>query len=179
MRGRHRWWVIKRYNLKSTLHALGRSSRRTRAEWSWRNAQRMKLLGIATALPVALHVETLGPLRGRGYFVMQELTGTPLDEKLRSGWRPDAAIVAGIARILAGLLDQCLVHGDLKASNFVVTDDGVWLVDLDGMREVRDAERLAQLFGRDIARFHANWALEPTLGALFRPATAQLVRPAW
>ena len=177
VRGHRRWWVIKRYNVKGPLHALRRASRRTRAEWSWRNGQRLKLLGIASALPVALQVETLGPLRGRGYLITEALGGAPLDEKLRSGWRPDAAALADIERILGGLLDQRLVHGDLKASNFVVTDEGVRLVDLDGMREVRDAERLARRFGRDIVRFHRNWADDPALDAMFRPVTARLVRP--
>ena len=174
VRGRHQWWVIKRYNLKGTVHALSRSARRTRAEWSWRNAQHMKLLGIATAQPVALHVETLGPLRGRGYFVMEALAGTPLDERLRMGWRPGPEFLAELSALFAQLLNQRLVHGDMKATNFVVTDRGVRLVDLDGMREVRDVRRLGPLFARDIARFQANWAGDAELAAVFSKVSVQL-----
>lgn len=167
VRGRQQSWVIKRYNRKGALHTLGHAARRTRAELSWRNAQRLKLLGLPTAHPVALHVETLGPLRGRSYFIMAEVPGMPLDRKVGIEWQPDEPARVALTKIFAGLLSQRLVHGDLKASNFMVTNTGVQLIDLDGMREVPNRDLFNELFAKDLARFRANWLAWPALTAWF------------
>jgi hypothetical protein len=60
-------FVVKRYNIKSWQHAMGRMWRPTRAQRAWQNAHRLRMLGIATFKPIALIERRLGPMRRDAY----------------------------------------------------------------------------------------------------------------
>ena len=47
-------WVVKRYNIKSLAHGLGRSVRMTRAAVSWQNANILESLHILTSKPIGI-----------------------------------------------------------------------------------------------------------------------------
>lgn len=157
-------YVVKRYNVKSFTHGLRRALRPTpRYRVAWLSAHRLCRLGIATPRPVAL-LELRQGLSAVAYLVMEDL-GTPRDLReaiAGSGYSP------GIGRDVAGLFralrDARLVHGDTKASNFLVRDEGVYLIDLDALKPGRQ-ER-----SRDVPRFLANWDDRPDVRESFRGA---------
>jgi tRNA A-37 threonylcarbamoyl transferase component Bud32 len=68
--------------------------------------------------------------------------------------------LASIVRLFSGLKAAGLIHGDTKASNFIVCEGRVLLVDLDALHEGMEQ-------ARDIARFLANWNTEPDLRQRF------------
>ena len=57
--------------------------------------------------------------------------------------------------------DYGIVHGDMKATNFLVTDQGLTVLDLDGMFQESDQRRFAKAFGKDLQRFAKNWENDP------------------
>jgi serine/threonine protein kinase len=67
--------------------------------------------------------------------------------------------VEQIARLVRELHRRQLSHRDLKAGNLLVTQEGVWLIDLVGvmpMRKLSEARRL-----QNLARLHASFYRNP------------------
>ena len=158
--------VIKRYNIKNPVHGFRRAFRKSRAWCSWRNAFHMEFLGIPSLKPVALIENRFGPIRTTAYLVTEYLEGPDALSGLKDLAEPNGELEA-IAEILDELSSAKLTHGDLKATNFLMTPDGPVIIDLDGMEEHADAGRFARAFGRDLERFMANWQDEPELRERF------------
>ena len=82
--------------------------RRRRARRAWRNAHRLRLLGIETPHPVALIERWFGP----SYVLLRDVGGIDLSERFANGHiQPLVALFADLAR--AGL-----VHGDTRSYQF-------------------------------------------------------------
>jgi tRNA A-37 threonylcarbamoyl transferase component Bud32 len=168
--------IIKRYNMKSALHWLRRCLRASRAVKGWRLGQRLSLLGIATAKPIAF-VETrfLG-LRGKSYLLMEYVEGEHSGEYFAASVRDtDAAATTAnkIISLLENLAKLHLTHGDLKMTNILFEKQSPILIDLDGMHEHHSLWcRLA--FHQEIKRFMKNWRDRPTIYALFEQRVREM-----
>lgn len=154
--------VIKRYNFKNAWHRVRRMFRRSRARHSWANACRMEFLGIPSVKPVALIENRFGPIRGRAYFITEYVEGVDAFEWLHSIKNPNGELEA-LSSILHELSDSRISHGDLKATNFVMSPDGPVILDLDAMREHKSSESFQRAFKRDLDRFMKNWQDRPEL----------------
>ena len=140
--------VVKRYNIKSCGHRFRRWFKR-RALTAWRNGHRLELLAIPTAEPLALVERRWGPLTGRCYLVMEDKGGLDLGtEALANGWLPGR--LDQVAALLQLLKAAELGHGDTKASNFLIHDGRVHLIDLDALSPRRD-------HAADVTRFLDNF----------------------
>lgn len=158
-----RRWVVKRYNTKSRWHALRRLVRGSRAVNCWNAAARLREAGIDTPRPVAaLEERYFGVLRGRSYFIHEFVDGEALAERLRRGSDQQARLVDQAAGIVRRLRAAGIVHGDLKATNFLVSNGQVILVDLDATRCTR-GRRLQTGLKKDLQRFLRNWSDQPDL----------------
>jgi tRNA A-37 threonylcarbamoyl transferase component Bud32 len=58
-------------------------------------------------------------------------------------------------------------HGDLKATNFLMAQDGPVIIDLDAMRQLKDPEQFEKAFNKDLDRFMKNWEDNPELASRF------------
>jgi RIO-like serine/threonine protein kinase len=65
--------------------------------------------------------------------------------------------VDAIVELFRRLRRAGLVHGDTKATNFVVATDGLTVLDLDAMRRPRNRRLRERGQARDVERFCANW----------------------
>ena len=152
--------VIKRYNLKSRFHAVSRALRPTRAIISWRNANRLRFMGVSTPQPLAVIEERWGPLRGRAYFISAYLAGQPINEVIQQNLS-DIDVLNNCADLVLRILQQfCrlrLSHSDLKASNLIVAQDQLFIIDLDGMKKHTSNRKFQHAFRRDIIRLLQNW----------------------
>ena len=155
--------VIKRYNMKNGWHWLRRCTRPSRAWTNWRNAHWLELLGLHTPAPIAFLEMRCGPLRGRAYYLCEFVGGAALDSELAARQPTDREIEEMKNYFTVAAAEQ-LVHGDMKATNFLLADEQLSILDLDAMREVADSSRWRALFQRDFARFarnfhgtHSNW----------------------
>ena len=157
-------YVVKRYNVKSFTHGLRRALRpRPRYRVAWLSGHRLRRLGVATPRPVAL-LEFRRGLANVAYLVMEDL-GTPRDlREAIAGNGYSSRIGRDVALLFRALGDAQLVHGDTKASNFLVRDEGVYLIDLDAVKPGIQAR------SRDVARFLANWDDQPDVRESFRGA---------
>ena len=161
--------VVKRYNIKSLSHRFGRAFRNTRAAVSWRNAHRLWMYGILTARPVALVEERFGPLRGRAWYISEFVAGDDASSLCRQGSLDDTAKVAArqVADVLAQLALSAISHGDMKATNFILSERGAVVIDLDAMRKHDAADSFRRAHCRDLRRFMRNWEGCPGTEAMF------------
>ncbi len=140
--------VVKRYNIKSPSHRLRRWFKR-RALTAWRNGHRLELLAIPTAAPLALVERRWGPLTGQCYLIMEDKGRLDLAAEVGvQGWLPGR--LDQVAVLLGQLKAAELGHGDAKASNFLVHDGQVHLIDLDALSPSRDP-------AVDVTRFLDNF----------------------
>ncbi len=159
--------VIKRYNIKSVWHGIGRALRPSRAAASWSNAHRLQLLEIATPKPIALlEQRVFGFLRGRAFFLSEfadapdidAFFGATTDKQLRS------AAVKHTVELFYRLSLLKLSHGDMKQTNIKMLSNGMpLLIDLDSMQQHKRDYFAKKAHVRDLKRFMQNWKEQPSL----------------
>lgn len=163
-------FVIKRYNIKNSLHRLKRMFNHSRAERSWENAHLLGFYGIPTAQPVAIRINKTGPFRGRAWYIAEYLPGQTLTQFIsdnQDNTRQLNNIVKQVAKIIIDLEKQMIAHGDFKASNFQVCKGKVYLIDLDSMKQYKTSHSFEAPRNKDLERFRKNWKTMPKIEALF------------
>ncbi|MBV8801569.1 MAG: hypothetical protein JO131_01140 [Gammaproteobacteria bacterium] len=166
----NRYFVIKRYNIKNSIHWLRRCLRNTRAKTTWRLAQQLSLFGIPTAKPIAYIEKHFFGLNSTSYFFMEYIPGLSSKDYFAT-YQPTNPQYAFIAeRVLAlfhALTELHLTHGDLKNTNIIIHLEQPKLIDLDGMCEHTLARRLQTTYKKELKRFMNNWHEHPDIFALF------------
>jgi tRNA A-37 threonylcarbamoyl transferase component Bud32 len=169
-------YVLKRYNIKSFWHGISRAFRPSRAHHSWCNACALEMLGVATAHPFLYLEERIFWLfRKRAYFLceyIEELDlGTALEKKeLKSSENEIVVLFRDLFKIMA---DYRISHGDMKATNFLLHDKELYVLDLDSMVRSRSRESFTGKFSKDLKRFRKNWvgtSMEPKIETLLAEA---------
>ena len=157
--------VVKRYNIKSFWHAIGRAFRQTRAAASWANAYRLNILGILTPKPIALIEKRFFGLGGKAYF-LSEFSDAPdvksFFEQIKNK-NTEATAIKEIAKLFYRLYLLKLSHGDLKYSNIKMLDGNPCLIDLDSLRQHQWTYFALKGHVHDLRRFMRNWQDQPTL----------------
>ncbi len=151
--------VIKRYNVKGPWHGLRRMARKSRAWRCWMNAMRLEFFGIPALRPIAMLERRLGPLRFSAYFITEYVEGPDICEFLKG--REVNGEIEKLVRILAGLREAKISHGDMKGTNIIVSREGPVVIDLDAMREHNSETGFSRAFQKDVDRLLRNWAEEP------------------
>lgn len=162
--------VVKRYNIKGTLHWLKRCLRASRAARSWRFAQCLQLFGVATAKPVAYIENRFFGLRGTSYFIMEWVEGQHIGDYFLAHSKDKEKLTLVAERVMNMLLQLKklrLTHGDLKMTNILIHQDRPVLIDLDGMKEHRSVFILQHFFRKEVRRFMRNWDNMPTAREIF------------
>lgn len=164
--------VIKRNNIKNARHWLSRCLRPTRGYVNWRNAHLLGLCGIATPEPVAFVEKRRGPFRLGGYYVCA-WCGFPSAADQYQSRQPSERELQWFEELFAGMRLARIVHGDLKASNLLVTDNGISLIDLDSMKEMPRRGNCQRSAAKDRRRFLENWKDQPAQRELLAEALAK------
>ncbi len=160
--------VLKRYNIKSKGHALRKACRPSRAANSWQFGQLLQFLEIATPMPLAMLECRWGILRGRAYILYQYQQGLPLDQFIAMHYQQEQSwqtVMRSAVEVLQQLAAAHLIHGDLKASNFLVTSAGIQLLDLDSMRRIASKRYWQYRWRKDKRRFLANFLEHANIAA--------------
>lgn len=162
-----RMLLVKRYNMKNLSHRLKRFWRPSRAWHSWREGNRLELLGINTPQPLAIVENRWCWLRGRAWLVTEYCSGEDILSAFKP-WldsSPPATQLLALQRLFAALISARISHGDFKGTN-VLWDEArcSWsLIDLDAMRQHSSQRRFVRSFACDRARFLRNWPEDSAL----------------
>ena len=162
--------VIKRYNTKNAWHRLRRTVRSSRAENCWHFTRTLRSLDISVAPAVAWIQEIQVGLKGRSWFVSEFVDGISCLDHFKGDVPPTEIerTLGEIVEILCKLRHERISHGDLKASNILLSSRGPVLIDLDVMRQHKSESTYQQAARKDINRFLRNWQDNPVLLATAR-----------
>ena len=154
-------FVVKRYNVKDRWHRHRLRGRSTRALKAWRAGHGLRFAGLVTPRPRAL-IEMRSPEVGAAvaFLVVDHVEGERLDLAV-DGAGVDAELNGALARMFGAWRELRFEHGDTKASNFVVKDGDIHVLDLDAAVFRRGGWRFARAHRREGLRFLANWADGP------------------
>lgn len=157
--------LIKRYNIKGLVHWLRRFWRPSRAWHAWREGHRLRFLGMATPLPLAILERRCGWLRGRAYLVTEFLAGENILARFFPyvHGAPPTEELASLDQLFATLRRARISHGDLKGSNLIWHNERWALIDLDAMRQHAVERVFARAYARDRERFLRNWPADSPL----------------
>lgn len=156
--------VVKRYNIKNWRHALRRAFSRSRASRSWENAHALRAYHIHTPEPLAMIEQRAGPLRRKTWFITRVADGTGANEFFRGRELPESSSdMRRLADLVLAFGENELVHGDMKATNFILSARAVQVIDLDSMRQGAGSVAIAE----DRRRFLANWQERPDMREAF------------
>lgn len=180
IRVNNKFYVLKRYNIKNITHGLRRCFRSTRAAESWRMAQYLRWVGIATPRPIAFVEKQFCGLRGQSYFLMEYIKGEHAGTFFTQH-AADSNEVITMAERVTHLLKQLrslrVTHGDLKMTNILIEVDRPVVIDLDGMKRHDSPRHFLRSYQKDIARFLKNWHDHPRIAALFESFLKTEPRP--
>ncbi|MEE8058818.1 MAG: hypothetical protein V3T17_13450 [Pseudomonadales bacterium] len=155
--------VIKRYNIKNWKHGLGRLLRSSQAWDSWCSAYHLRFEGLLTPLPIALVEERIGPGRRRAYFITDYAQGPNLLSAMSgNGAMPlsEQALDDTVVDTFTGLLAARLSHGNMQATHFIVTSQGLSTIDLDTMNFYVSKQKHKKALRRDFEQFMGNYPSE-------------------
>ena len=152
--------VIKKYNSKTRWKKIKRHMQgypRWRRAWSF--GQLFEAIGIPVPRMLALLEVKSGWVGSVAYLVMQDV-GIDNLLGLADANRVSRADIERIVSLLRLMRDYGFVHGDLKATNIMVSGTEVFLLDLDSVK-ISSANK------KDILRFLRNWEHKHELSAKF------------
>ncbi|MBU0545038.1 MAG: hypothetical protein KKH97_06850 [Proteobacteria bacterium] len=171
--------VVKRYNMKNMWHAFRRSYRQSRAWVSWRNAHLLKSVGVNTPNPVAMMENRLGPLRSISYILTEYVDGTDIHHLLNSdkaGETDLPGLVRQFGELLMKFASSSISHGDFKATNFIFSDKGLFIADLDAVRSHRLKWKFKKAFQKDLVRLMQNWKNSPHIATIFQDEISKIYK---
>jgi len=159
-------WVIKRYNIKNFWHGLRRCLKPSRAWVSWGNAHRLTISGIATPKAIAVIEKRFGPLRWGAYYVCEHIDAPDAAKDLYNTTPELIATnitIQNFIDMFATWHYSGICHGDCKATNFLISNQQPWVIDLDVMREFKSRQSFLRHYRIDRKRFLHNWLGQPAL----------------
>ncbi len=149
--------VIKRYNIKNTVHFLSRCWRPSRAAVSWRNANLLEFIGLPTPKPLGFIEKRIGWLRYTAYFICEGIEAEGIDTVYLKR-KPTSDEVMQFSNIFKLLKKNKITHGDMKASNYIFDKKGkILMIDLDSMQEHNKDKTFQLAYRKDKIRFAKNW----------------------
>jgi len=166
-------FVLKRYNLRGPLHTARHVLLESRAARCWRSGHKLLRAGLATPEPLAWSERRIGSMRFQSYLLMPYVSGPTLLDLVRNGASANDVdrVAACFASLWQGLRRVRAGHDDMKASNFIVGEDGtLWLIDLDGVRLGLAEPSFRRARQKSLARFMRNWRAHEAAEAAFRAA---------
>lgn len=149
--------VAKQYINKDWSRKLRRALRPTRAARSWYFSHALAFVGVDVPLPVAL-IERGSRWNREAWFISEYITG----RDLLSHWQqhePAEHEKVAIRNLFSALAFARMSHGDMKATNLIVSADRMYVIDYDGMKQHSSESVVKKHLAKDRKRFLQNWEI--------------------
>ncbi len=161
-------FVLKRYNARNQMHKIKRAFRQSRASRCWQMSYLFQRAGLNVSEPVLMFEKRFGPIRSEAYFLNNHLVGSELLSLLPEMSNNDQIKVKkAIMDAFEKMQRNKISHGDMKASNLMWVNGGLFFIDLDASRKHLTSIGWKLAHKKDKKRFMKNWKNHPKLIELF------------
>ena len=82
------------------------------------------------------------------------------------GW--DEQLAGEFGEMIRKFSSSLISHGDFKATNFILSDNRLFVTDLDAVCKHRSKWRFEKAFNKDLDRFMQNWKKLPDIAPVFK-----------
>lgn len=124
--------VIKRYNYKNWFDWITKCPfRSSKAYRAWYYMNELKRKGVFTTTPIAIIEKRIGPFWLETYLVTEYLEGTSLNQNGTAAI--SETIYKELLNVLAIFFKNKWLHRDFIASNMILQNDKIAIIDLDEM----------------------------------------------
>ncbi len=163
--------VIKRYNTKNKLHFFRRLFRASRAENCWKMSAVFIRHQIHTPNRLATIQERFGPFKLRSWYLCDLIEGIDLLDYFNKNTEPAhlEEIKPLILSLFTALSENSLSHGDMKATNILLSGQTLYLIDLDASKNHTQTKNFQRAFEKDWRRFMKNWSSQTEVSSVFKP----------
>jgi len=160
--------VVKRYNYLGFWSALRRSLKSSRAKRSWGGGHLLQAIGIETPAPLAIVEQTKWYGVKKAYILNEQVTGeTALDYFLKAD-TPNPQILSHFNDYFSAFFAARISHGDMKATNFLVSENTLNVIDLDSIIFHKDNKSFKKSIKNDFKRLLENWQDRPDIHKAFK-----------
>ena len=161
--------MVKRYNTKNVWHLLRRNFQRSRAKNCLRMSNLFITNGLNVAEPLAVVENSIGLFKGRSWYITRFVQSDMLIDYLDAeNWKLNLKkIEQALYALFEVLLKQNLSHGDMKATNLLVSNNNLVVIDLDAAKHHHFMFFHRHAIRKDKARFLKNWNSLPELREYF------------
>ncbi len=168
--------VIKRYNTKNVWHQVRRNFQISRAINFLKMAHQFSGVGLNIPTSLAVVEARSGRLRGRSWYISRYIESESLIDHLNlADWENRyQAVISHVTGLFAALQQNRLSHGDLKATNLLVHQKALFIIDLDAARLHSSKWHHQRALQKDKRRFLKNWNNLPELKAVFHDRLMEL-----
>ncbi len=170
-------YVVKRYNTKNKWHFIRRFVQQSRAKNCFTMAQEYNLAGIHTPEPLAYIQETILGLKLRSWYICRYEEGILLSEALEGQQVVPNELLILIERLFNRLKDYSLTHGDMKATNLIVLDQQLCIIDLDAAKHHHSERTWVKANQKDWNRLILNWPSQSSVNQTFLALKERLAPP--
>ena len=152
--------VLKYYYPTHIVKKLRNRLTGSRCKRSWVAAHGFTYLGIPTPAVLAIaEFHQLGLFNSMSFLATERVKGVQLRFLEESRYE---AIAPALKSAFQTMADMKLVHGDLKNTNIIITEDNeITFVDLDATRFNLRGKSWDHALDHDRKRFHKNWKDHP------------------
>jgi len=148
--------AVKHFRNKDIWRVLRRMFKKSRASKSWYFAHMLLQANIAVPAPLAIIERKLGPLVIESWYISEYLEGDTL-LNLWQSQPPTQELLAAMNKIFETMALLKISHGDFKASNLLMANGIIHVIDYDGMRTHANLKKLHMALAKDRQRFCRNW----------------------
>ncbi|MDB2384500.1 hypothetical protein N9V90_01510 [Endozoicomonas sp.] len=162
--------IIKRYNSKGIFYSLTRSLISSRVRECWKGALLLDQISVNTPANLAMIECRTGPWIKTSYLVTEFVEGHSFIDIFegddQSQWRE---VARQVEDIFFSFRARRISHGDCKSLNFLVSNNSVFVIDLDSIQSHSSSLLFRRALQQDITRFERNWLVAPAAAQLFSP----------
>jgi serine/threonine-protein kinase RIO1 len=119
------------------------------------------MIGINTPHPCLFFEERiLWHFRSRAFFLSENIKALNLLDYMNSRVLKDAEItliIDAFKRLFKLMIYYKISHGDMKATNFILHENKLFVLDLDSMSRHRNPYFFRRAIQKDLDRFLKNW----------------------
>ncbi len=160
-------YVLKQHKMRTRWIALKYSVCNTRAYKCWKNTHMLHSYQVPTPRSVGFVEKRFGPFKGTSFYLYEYKDGIDCHLLSKEQGFLHVHQAEAIVKVVKRLKQNRLTFRDMKATNFIFSNDQPFLIDTHSVKQHTVQHHFLRRHHRDVLRFMHCWRNSPREKALF------------